>query len=384
MAPPPADESHLDHEEGFEVDVSLSMLPPAPSGPVSQRGPDSAREAVSTRGPVSSAGGPPSSNGSGRFAVQATASNSGMMMISREGPYMVAEGPRSQPNPEDPTAKLAALKQRLESDPQPRWVVVKDGMDHGPFTAVELLQQIASHSFISTHALRDTTTNEEKPIAEWGEFALFAQHSGLNREIKQERKALEAVVSAEKHRTQWKALLGMTLLGLIAAGAVGWWLKERARSKQEQNVQEQTQTSIDTDAALSGRANEKGKPGGGGTWTGGGGGGKYPQLAGGQSCQGAQAKYVEDYTQQGVPPDLTGGAYGAVLNNGGYLNACGVPQSMSVSICAAVQNGRAVGVTVVTTPANPGIASCVRGAVSGLSFPAHPRLDVTTTTFAGK
>ena len=31
MPPPPADESHLDHGADFEVDVSLSMLPPYPS-----------------------------------------------------------------------------------------------------------------------------------------------------------------------------------------------------------------------------------------------------------------------------------------------------------------------------------------------------------------
>ena len=30
LAPPPADESHLDSEDGLEVDVSLSLIPPAP------------------------------------------------------------------------------------------------------------------------------------------------------------------------------------------------------------------------------------------------------------------------------------------------------------------------------------------------------------------
>src|SRR5690606_7293900 len=31
-APPPADVGHLDHDAGFDVDVSLSMLPPVPVG----------------------------------------------------------------------------------------------------------------------------------------------------------------------------------------------------------------------------------------------------------------------------------------------------------------------------------------------------------------
>jgi eukaryotic-like serine/threonine-protein kinase len=54
---------------------------------------------------------------------------------------------------------------------------------------------------------------------------------------------------------------------------------------------------------------------------------------------------------------------------------------MGVSICAAVQNGRAVGITVVTSPRNPGIESCVAGGVRNLRFPSHPKLDVTRTKF---
>jgi hypothetical protein len=357
MPPPPADESHLDHEDGFDVDVSLSMIPPAPSAPTPPVAPVSSRSGPSSQGrPIAYAQGPISS------------------------PYLVAEAPRSGPNPDDPTVKLAALKARLESDPRPRYVVMKDGMDHGPFSAVELLQQIASHSFVGDHPLRDTLSGQEKPISDWAEFSLFAQQAGLNREIKQERKALEAVVGAEKQRTLWKALIGGTLLAVIAAGGLGWWLRERARSKNEQTVREDGVSNIDTDAALSGRAVDTSKPGGGAVV--GGGGGKYPTASGG-SCQAARQSYVEDYSQQGVPPDLTAGAYANVLNNGTkMLSACGVPDTMSVSVCVAVQNGRAVGITVTTSPSNPGISGCIRGQVAGLPFPAHPRLDVSTTTYA--
>jgi hypothetical protein len=58
-----------------------------------------------------------------------------------------------------------------------------------------------------------------------------------------------------------------------------------------------------------------------------------------------------------------------------------VPSSTKVNICAAIQNGRAVGVTVSMDPPNPGAVSCVAGRVRGLSFPANPKLDVTTTSF---
>jgi hypothetical protein len=54
---------------------------------------------------------------------------------------------------------------------------------------------------------------------------------------------------------------------------------------------------------------------------------------------------------------------------------------MGITVCAAIQNGRAVGVTVSTRPSDPKVAGCIAGAIRGLSFPSHPRLDVTTTTF---
>ncbi len=349
MPPPSADESHLDHDAGFDVDVSLSMLPPAPS---------------SARG-VQAQAVPPSSRGG--------------LAIVQNGPFHVAESPAGiDSGPEDPTVRLAALKERLESDPRPRYVVVKDGMDHGPFTAVELLQQIASHQFVGENTLRDTQSGLEKPIDDWAEFALFAQQAGLNREIKQERKALEAVVAAESHRTQWKALVGGTVLAAIVAAGLAWWLRERSRNEQEMTVREDKAQNVDSDAALS--AGKTGNKAGGGA-VGGVGGGSYPQIAGGGSCEAAQAKYVEDYSQKGIPPDLTAGSYAGTLSKGTYLNSCGVPSNMGVSICAAIQNGRAVGVTVVTTPSSPTHASCVKSAVMSMGFPAHPRMDVVRTTF---
>ena len=81
------------------------------------------------------------------------------------------------------------------------------------------------------------------------------------------------------------------------------------------------------------------------------------------------------------PADLPASAFGAVLDKGGYLNYCGVPGNMTVRICAAVKNGKAIGVTVHTVPGNHDSALCVARAVRRLGFPSSPRLDVVRTTF---
>ncbi|MCC6552283.1 MAG: hypothetical protein IT372_04575 [Polyangiaceae bacterium] len=349
---PPAVDGDLVDSEGFDVDVSMSMIPPPPQG---------AGTAI------------PAAPGVPRFQA-----------VSGDGPFTVAI-PTAQPSArraDDPTQRLADMKAALESDTRPRYAVIKDGMDHGPFSSVELLQQIASGSFTGQHVLRDTFSGDERFIQDWEEFAPFAEQAKLNRDIVQEKKALEATVTAEKQGTQYKALIGIALMGVIAAAGAGWWYRARASRERELAVQGATERiAVEVDAGLAGA-----KPGAPGAAGGGArpGGGSYPVLGGGMSCEAAQARYVEEYKMGGAetPPDLTAGAYGAVLNRGSYLNACGVPSNMAVNICAAVQNGRAVGVSVSTDPPNAGIASCVAGQVRGIAFPAHPRLDVTRTTFA--
>ncbi len=350
IPPPAADESHLDHDDGFEVDISLSMLPP----PAHAKAP-----AIPAPGGV---------------------------------PH-IEDGPASGPGPfsqrgASHTAQLSELKAGLEADPRPRYIVIKDGMDHGPFTAVELLQQVATGSFREEHFLRDTLSQEERQISDWEQFAPFAEHARLNRQVEGERKALKATVAKEQRSTQNKALIGGGIVLVLVAAFGGWWARTRSTEHVRVGVSVDPAQFIDFEGGLEAGAKGPLPQPGGGKYTGPASGngdsrpssGAPPQVAGGGSCEGARAAYVEDYTKRGVPPDLGAGAFGS-LNNGGYLNSCGVPPSMSVSICAAVQNGRAVGVTVRTNPANGGIAGCVRSAVFGLSFPAHPRMDIATTHF---
>ncbi len=101
----------------------------------------------------------------------------------------------------------------------------------------------------------------------------------------------------------------------------------------------------------------------------------------GASCEAALAAYVEDASKK-APPDLSATDYGRVLNRGEYLSRCGVPTTTAVDLCVAVQNGRAVGVTVHTSPQSSKLDRCLAHVLRGQSFPSHPRLDVVRTRFA--
>ena len=79
--------------------------------------------------------------------------------------------------------------------------------------------------------------------------------------------------------------------------------------------------------------------------------------------------------------DLTSDEIAAVLNQGTYLAECEVPSDAEVSVCAAIKEGRAVGVTVALRPSSPDAERCVAGRVRALGYPSHPKLDVARTTF---
>jgi hypothetical protein len=111
-----------------------------------------------------------------------------------------------------------------------------------------------------------------------------------------------------------------------------------------------------------------------------------PQRSGGSSdgvtCEEARDRYVEEITIGATPAaDLTKDDFAGVLNNGAYLAPCDVPSGSKLRICAAVQSGHAVGVTVALDPPSVEIEVCVAGQVRQLSFPANAKLDVVNVQF---
>ncbi len=101
------------------------------------------------------------------------------------------------------------------------------------------------------------------------------------------------------------------------------------------------------------------------------------------SCEAAIARNNEQISIGAArgPADLSREQYAGILQNGRYLSGCAIPDRTVFEICAAVREGRAVGITVSSSPPSPSLNTCVRRAVFGLKFPASPRLDVTHTRF---
>jgi hypothetical protein len=106
-----------------------------------------------------------------------------------------------------------------------------------------------------------------------------------------------------------------------------------------------------------------------------------PKLGPATSCEAVLEAYSQN-ANQNAPPDLGAKDYGSILNKGDYLDRCGVPTTTAVDVCVAVQNGRALGVTITTTPSNGKLDRCLSRVIRGVSFPSHPRLDMVRTRFS--
>ncbi|HEY1956759.1 MAG TPA: hypothetical protein VGH28_14165 [Polyangiaceae bacterium] len=340
IPPPDVDTSTLDHTDSFDVDVRLSMLPPSEISGAVQIPQSPAMPNVAP------GNGDPFGN--------------------------VVQAPRSVPR-NDPTQRLAHLKERLESDPRPRYVVAKDKMDHGPFSAVELLQQITSNQFSGDHGLRDEISGQSRPIKEWEEFAPFAEQAALKREIVAEKKEVARVVEEEKKAGVAKSAFGIAIV-LVLLGFGGFFIYQKVGHRNDGVAINDDKSGFVVDPAGSIKgAHHVQHTGGGG---GGGGGG----LSFDEAWAHAEQKVTIGGANAGGPDPIDQIRSGVLGGTQAALGECGVPGSMKVTVKAAVQNGRVAGVSVYTTPAG-GPTGCIAGHVRGLRLPVSGNMDAVTASF---
>jgi hypothetical protein len=339
--PPDVSEARLDASAQLDVDVRFSMLPPS----VAPRDTSHVQRVDGQAHGGDPFGGP-------------------VIDRTKQAPRRVAD---------DPTAKLGALKARLESDPRPRYVVNKDKMDHGPFSAVELLQQIASHAFVGEDGLRDEIGGQHMPIAEWDEFAPFAAQAGLLREKRAEEKAVVRAADADKKRGIASSILAVSVIIALAGVGTVWFLTRRGTRNEDVIVSNDRGGTVVVNGDIKGKKKTAGGPG----HAGGGGG-----FSSGQSYEAVLNSNNESITMgESTGPDLTNAQLAGPLRAAAFVTGCGAPDDMKVQVRVAVRNGTPIGVTVQTTPSNAGVAACIDRAVRGLRWAANPKTDFVTTNY---
>ncbi len=356
--PPEISAARLDASADLEVDVKFSMLPP--------------NEARPTPTEASGVNHLPKSARLPRIPQMDGADPYGGPVIQR-----VAVGPRSPARKaaDDPTAKLAAMKARLESDPRPRYVVNKERMDHGPFSAVELLQQIASYAFTGQDGLRDEISGQQMPIAEWEEFAPFAEQASLVREKRAEQKAVVRAADADKKSGIAKSIVAVSFVVAIAGALAVWFFARKGTRDESVTVLKDRAGTVEVNGDIKGKK-RVGGAGGGGAHIGAG-------FSGGQSYEAVLNGNNEQVTmgESAGAPDLTNAQLSAPLRHASFVVTCGAPDDMKVTVRVAVRMGVPIGVTVTTQPQSGGVAACIDRSVRGLRWPASAKTDFVNTSY---
>ncbi len=336
----------------IEIDVAVSMLPPKPI---------EVDIAVSMLPP------PPVENVPSRDPFQ--------LIVNRAVPPPAASS-RSAKD------ELLALKTKLEGNRAPQYVVSKNHIDHGPFTAVELLQQIASRSFLGTDVLRDSESGRTGPIVEFSDFAPFVEQAMLGMQLQRERAELVTAARADARGGATKAVLGSIALAAIAVTIGIWFVKQRGLAQEKVSVASDRTGSIEVAGLGSAKRSPnraRGGPGGGPGGTGAGAGGGH---VGGGSFESALDNNNDEMVMGAAQtPDLTKDQLAGPLRSVSFISACGAPDDMKVTVRVAVKNGRAIGVTASTSPPSAGVAGCIEGRVRGLGWPASSKADFVTMSY---
>lgn len=274
---------------------------------------------------------------------------------------------------------LSDLTTRLTANDAPRWVFVKDGMDHGPFTARELIKMIVDGEVLEQHLLFSMSSNERKPLAEYPDFQPFVQQYRIRRDEQEHAVALDRSKKDEKRSNVAKFAILAVSIGAILLGGGSYLLNRRAA-----NVRKKAEADL---AALyeSGQVQITGTAGILKVPTRSSGGpraksGSHPSGTGFGSYEDAmnQAMELGDATKGGGERQLTSsdvagvmnrelnrmfGCVGEELRRGGKLGTVGID-------IAILGSGKVAGASVHAGSA--AFQRCIATKVQSVHFPSFP------------
>jgi serine/threonine protein kinase len=358
-----------------DVDIAVSIAPPrsatslaAPASPL----------APVARGAGPMAVTPPARpqppNGGGRASAPQARASADLLAAPAPAPAPPKSAPQPRPSADDEIAELTA---KLTERDAPRWMAVKNGLDHGPFTARELIKLIVDGEILPEHGLLNMTSGDRKPLAEWSDFGPFVEQYKLRKSEADHAAALEKSTRVERgsNMAKFVILSGSVAVLLVLGG--GYLMNREAAKKQSAH-------EYDLAAFESGQVKITGTAGilkaparrsGGGKRSGGGG-----DHTGFASYEDAMNEAVElgDATKGGGerqlrPGDIEGvmnrklnslfGCVGQELRGGGRLG--------TVQIDMAIRgSGQVAGASVSTGSA--AFKRCIAAKVKQISFPSFP------------
>ncbi len=277
---------------------------------------------------------------------------------------------------------LGAMLAKITENDAPRWMVAKDGLDHGPFSGRELVDLIVKGDIRAEHTLNNMDTGERKPLRQWPDFADFVAQQKLREQEAQRKQALASAEQGEKRTGRAKLFVAAGLLAAVAVGGVIFATSLQSGGDDEVASADLGELYESGEIAIEGTAGILPDPprrGRSGMRSGAMGGGRPGGFAGSYEDAMNVAIDLGDAngmgSQRRLSPSDVQGTMNRHLNR--IYNAC-VPAEQSrggrlgnVSIDIAIAGSGAV-MGVSARQGSSQFKSCIRNAVRRVRFPSFP------------
>lgn len=276
---------------------------------------------------------------------------------------------------------LGVLLSKITENDAPRWMLVKDKLDHGPFSGRELVELILKGEALAQHGLFNMDTGVRKEVGEFPEFVEFLEQYKIKQQQAAHKIALARSETVEKASNAVKFIIAAAVLGVLVIG-IGIFLYTRQSGDGDEVADADLADLYDRgDIQIEGTAGILPDPPRGSRRGGrrGGGGG-----AGGMSYEDAmnQAVNLGDVTSGGGERRLTPADVAGVMNRHiNQLFSCVSTELRSGGSLGNVQidlaiagNGSVLGAS--TRQGSPAFRSCIEGRVRRIRFPTFeaPRM----------
>ncbi len=294
-------------------------------------------------------------------------------------PGMVG-GPAPQAPAPAAEVDLGGLLAKITENDAARWMVVKDGLDHGPFSGRELVELIVKSDVLEEHSLMNMDTGERKLLRQWPEFREFIDQAKIGRDEKARAAAIASAEAGEKRSGVFKIAVAAALLLAVGTGVTIFLVTRESGETENVAAANLGDLFARGEIELTGTAGILPDPPRSGRRHGMGGGMRAAVMAGQfvGSYEDAMNVPIElgDVTSMGGQGRLDPGSVQGVMNRNlnRIFNSCVVPESRrggslgNVTIDIAIAgSGRVMGVSA--RQGSGQFKSCIRGAVRNIRFP---------------
>lgn len=265
---------------------------------------------------------------------------------------------------------------KITEDDAPRWMVVKNGMDHGPFSGRQLVNMIVQGEALSDHEVLNSDTGTRGKLSEFAEFKDFLAQYELRRGEQQRADELATAEKSETRGAFFKIGVGLAAVALIAiAGGIYALSRSGAgggsKDDAELDMYKRGELEVSGSAGILPMPKPGSRRAGGARASGGG-------ASGGLSYEDAMMQAVDlGSATGGGEQQLSASAVAGVMNQ--HLNqlygACvrGNPGKVRIDLALA-GSGQVLGVSV--DGGDSALQRCVADQVRKIKFPSFsaPRM----------